>query len=75
MKITIPVLILGFLLVCLNVFADNDKYAPLPDKIVTAKTVFLTNETGKARFGDAQYEQLNGCGEVRWKATNERRRQ
>jgi hypothetical protein len=57
MKITVPVLILGVLLLCLNTFADNDKYAPLPDKIVNAKTVFLINETGKARFGDALYKQ------------------
>ena len=36
----------------------NDKYAPLPDQIVNAKTVFLTNETGKAKFGDAVYKQI-----------------
>ncbi len=36
----------------------NDKYAPLPDQIVSAKTVFLINETGKAKFGDAVYKQI-----------------
>jgi hypothetical protein len=37
---------------------DNDKYAPLPDQILKAKTVFLINETGKAKFGDAVYKQI-----------------
>jgi hypothetical protein len=36
----------------------DDKYAPLPDQIVSAKTVFLMNETGKAKFGDAIYKQV-----------------
>ncbi len=38
--------------------AGDDKYAPLPDQIANAKTVFLMNETGKARFGDAVYKQI-----------------
>jgi hypothetical protein len=38
--------------------AGNYKYAPLPDQIVIAKTVFLINETGKAKFGDAVYKQI-----------------
>src|SRR5229473_8059908 len=37
---------------------SSDKYAPLPDEVVKAKTVFLTNETGKAKFGDAIYKQI-----------------
>ena len=36
----------------------DDKYAPLPSQIVSAKTVFLMNETGKAKFGDAVYKQV-----------------
>ena len=36
----------------------DDKYAPLPSQIVSAKTVFLMNETGKAKFGDAVYKQI-----------------
>jgi len=36
----------------------NDQYAPLPAQIVSAKTVFLMNETGKAKFGDAIYKQI-----------------
>jgi hypothetical protein len=37
---------------------ENDKYAPLPDQVLKAKTVFLVNETGKARFGDAVYKRI-----------------
>jgi hypothetical protein len=58
MKITVSVLIVAFVLLHLSVFADNDKYAPLPAKIVNAKTVFIMNETGKASFGDAMYKQI-----------------
>jgi hypothetical protein len=38
--------------------ASAGQYAPLPDKIAEAKTVFLINETGKAKFGDALYKQI-----------------
>lgn len=38
--------------------AATDNLAPLPDQIVNAKTVFLMNETGKAKFGDAIYKQI-----------------
>jgi hypothetical protein len=34
------------------------QHAPLPEQIVNAKTVFLMNETGKAKFGDAVYKQI-----------------
>jgi len=37
---------------------DNNNYAPLPVQIVSAKTVYLINETGKAKFGDAVYKQI-----------------
>jgi len=37
---------------------SSDKYAPLPDEVVKAKTVFIVNETGKAKFGDAIYKQI-----------------
>jgi hypothetical protein len=49
--------------------ASADQYAPLPDKIANAKTVFLINETGKAKFGDALYKQVRTWN--RWQiATN-----
>lgn len=46
------------LLVAITVVAQEKIYAPLPDKIVTAKTVFFMNESGTARFGDDLYRQI-----------------
>src|SRR5258708_20107514 len=37
---------------------SSDKYAPLPDEVAKPKTVFIVNETGKAKFGDAIYKQI-----------------
>jgi hypothetical protein len=66
MKITAPVLIVSILAITLcapahaqQETAGADQYAPLPDKIANAKTVFLINETGKAKFGDALYKQIS----------------
>jgi hypothetical protein len=50
--------------------SSSDKYAPLPDQIVKAKTVFLTNETGKARFGDAVYKQIKTWN--RWQVVTDK---
>jgi hypothetical protein len=36
----------------------SDKYAPLPDKVVKAKTIFYVNDTGNSRFGDDLYKEL-----------------
>jgi hypothetical protein len=66
MKVTAAVLFVSTLAITLcapargaqQATAGNDKYAPLPDQIVNAKTVFLINETGKAKFGDAVYKQI-----------------
>jgi len=44
--------------------------APLPDKIVTAKTVFLMNETGQPPLGDAVYRQIKTWN--RWKIATDR---
>lgn len=38
--------------------ASDDKYAPLPERIMNAKTVFIRNETGIPRFGDGLYQEL-----------------
>jgi hypothetical protein len=48
----------------------SDKYAPLPDQIVKAKTVFLMNVTGKARFGDAVYKQIKTWN--RWQVVTDK---
>jgi hypothetical protein len=65
MKIIASVLFASMLTITLSAPAHaqratsgNDQYAPLPEQIVNAKTVFLMNETGKAKFGDAIYKQI-----------------
>lgn len=65
MKIIASVLFASMLTITLSAPAHaqratsgNDQYAPLPEQIVSAKTVFLMNETGKAKFGDAVYKQI-----------------
>jgi transposase-like protein len=37
---------------------DTSKYAPLPDKVAKAKTVFFLNDTANSRFGDDMYQEL-----------------
>ena len=37
---------------------QSDDKAHLPDEIVNAKTAYIINETGKAKFGDAIYKQI-----------------
>lgn len=41
--------------------AQEKGFAPLPDKITKAKTVFLVNDSGTAKLGDELYRQV-----VRW---------
>jgi hypothetical protein len=38
--------------------SQQKDYAPLPEKIVAAKTVFLVNDSGSTKLGDAVYRQL-----------------
>jgi hypothetical protein len=60
------------LLVCIGLPspAQDGKYAPLPDKIVTAKTVFLQNDTGEQKFADNVFKQLEQWG--RWRVVTNR---
>ena len=51
-------LLVALLLFQVCLFAQDDKYAPLPDKIVTAKAVYLMNESGEPKLGDAVYKQI-----------------
>jgi len=51
--------VFGFLLLCvLTAVAEKKIYAPLPHKVVAAKTVYFVNESGTARFGDDLYRQI-----------------
>ncbi|HEX2713334.1 MAG TPA: hypothetical protein VHM88_14135 [Candidatus Acidoferrales bacterium] len=52
--------------------AGDDKYAPLPDEIVKAKTVFYINDTGNSRFGDDLYKELKKWN--RWEIVTDRTR-
>jgi hypothetical protein len=63
--------VFGFLLLCtLTSAAEKKIYAPLPDKVVAAKTVFFINESGTARFGDDLYRQIKAWN--RWDVVTDR---
>ena len=63
--------VFGFLvLFALTAVAEKKIYAPLPDKVVAAKTVFFMNESGTARFGDDQYRQIKAWN--RWDVVTDR---
>jgi hypothetical protein len=52
---------LGLMLLCAAIaIAQRNSYAPLPDKVIKAKTVFLVNASGTTKFGDALYRQVTG---------------
>jgi len=54
-----------------SVHAQNtSKYAPLPEKVVAAKTVFFVNDTGNSRFGDDMYQELRKWN--RWQVVGDR---
>jgi hypothetical protein len=50
--------------------AGQDKYAPLPEKVANAKTVFYINDTGNSRFGDDLYRELKKW--KRWQVVTDR---
>ena len=45
---------IGFVLLVVlsSAAAEKKAYAPLPDKVIAARTIMLVNESGTARFGD-----------------------
>lgn len=70
MKSRTKKLLIAFLAIQAYAFAANDKYAPLPEKVVRAKTVFLINQTGISRFGDDLYQEIRKWN--RWQVVAER---
>lgn len=62
--------LLGLALCTPAMFAEEKLYAPLPDKVVAAKTVLLVNDSGTARFGDDLYRQLKAWN--RWQVVTDR---
>jgi hypothetical protein len=69
MKLYFGISLLGFVLCCVAV-AQEKTYAPLPDKVIAAKTVFLVNDSGTAKFGDALYRQVKEWN--RWQVVTDR---
>lgn len=55
-------LLSGALLFCIGTFVVAGTHAPLPKKLIDAKTVFLDNRTGKADIGDKAYDELTKWG-------------
>ena len=52
--------------------AGQDKYAPLPEKVVNAKTVFYINDTTYSRFGDDLYQELRKWN--RWQVVTDKKK-
>lgn len=53
--------VLCVFLFSLSCFA-KDTHAPLPDAVLQAKTVFISNQAGDARFADRCYDELQKWG-------------
>ena len=66
MKLLVVLLVLQ-----VQVVAGQDKYAPLPEKVVKAKTVFYINDTSSSRFGDDLYRELKKWN--RWQVVGDRK--
>jgi len=47
------------------VYGRERKHAPLPSKVMTAKTVYIDNRTGYERFSDRAYDELQKWGRFR----------
>jgi hypothetical protein len=55
-----------------HVEPGQEKYAPLPEKVVRAKTVFYVNDTSSSRFGDDLFQELKKWN--RWQMIGDRTR-
>ena len=47
---------------CLGTFAFAGHHAPLPPQLMSAKTVYIENNTGQASFADKCYDELTKWG-------------
>jgi hypothetical protein len=71
MRLLVGFPLLGFAMLCVAAATAQEKtYAPLPDKVSAAKTVFFINDSGTAKFGDALYRQLKDWN--RWQVVTDR---
>jgi len=62
LKLTIFIVVLAS---SASAFANERKHPPLPSKVMTAKTVYLDNRTGYAKFSDRAYDELQKWGRFR----------
>jgi len=63
MKPTLSALfVLGFALCAFTSSAKEKQRLPLPATVLTAKSVFIDNQTGMAKLGDRAYEELKKWG-------------
>jgi hypothetical protein len=58
------------LLLCVGPSKAEQKHAPLPEKLIKAKTVFIQNDSGEQGFTDAVFAQLEEWG--RWRVVGDR---
>jgi hypothetical protein len=70
MKPQISFTLLGLALFSMAAFAEQKDYAPLPEKVVAAKTVMLVNESGTSRFGDDLCRQIKAWN--RWQVVTDK---
>ena len=63
-------IVCAVLIAALALYAADERHAPLSDRIVTAKTVFLQNDSGQQNLTDEAYRELEHWG--RWKVVTNR---
>ena len=59
--IVIRHMVITLMLVCLPAWASSKK-APLPESLVTAKSIYLVNKTGNQQVLDTAYDQFSKWG-------------
>jgi hypothetical protein len=69
-KLQVVFWMLGLILLECSAASQEKPYAPLPDKITAAKTVFIVNDSGAAKLGDELYRQLKTWN--RWQVVTDK---
>jgi hypothetical protein len=72
LKLKLLALLAALLILQTHGVAGQDKYAPLPEKVVNAKTVFYINDTTSSRFGDDLYQELRNWN--RWQVVTDKKK-
>lgn len=53
---------IGFVILATTCPAKDKNHLPLPPQVISAKTIYIDNQSGIAKLGDRAYEQLNKWG-------------